>query len=304
MSFVAVVVSYNRIELLKKCLHALEHQTRALDEIIVVDNGSTDGSPDYVRQMHPLITLFQTSKNLGGAGGFSWGLEIAMAHEHDAAWIMDDDAEPELDAFEPLAACFDSMVEKPAFLASLVTAGRDTFNDLNQPTISQSTEKQLVANKLDGIAIDAATFVGVLINLRIAERTHLPLSDFFIWVDDMEYTQRLSHKGLALTIPSSRVNHPNTRPASLDMGSRLFYYVRNNLWFVRERSSSVSKDLLDTVGVALHCVKQFSVSKNKVLWLTSTTRGWWQGLFKRPRHQLPGSLLSSLTPAQRAAIGC
>ena len=46
MKFAAVVVSYNRIELLKRCLDALEHQTRPLDEIIVFDNVPSAGSAD------------------------------------------------------------------------------------------------------------------------------------------------------------------------------------------------------------------------------------------------------------------
>lgn len=304
MSFAAVVVSYNRIELLKKCLYALENQTRLLDEIIVVDNGSTDRSADYVEQDHPNITLFRTGKNLGGAGGFAWGVEIALAHKHEAVWVMDDDAEPELDAFEPLAQCLESTNPRPVFIASLVTAGRGTFNKGNPPVISPNAEYQVRANHLGGIAIDTATFVGVLINLQTAAQTHLPLKDFFIWMDDSEYTYRLSRAGMALCLTASQVNHPKNQSNRASMGARLFYYIRNWLWFIRERDSLVSRDLLDATGIAIHSLKQFVVAEDKKQWLSSVSRGWWQGLFRRPRHQQPGELLATLTPAQRAAIGC
>lgn len=304
MSFAAVVVSYNRIELLKKCLRSLENQTRPLDEIIVVDNGSTDGSADYVQKEHSQLTLFRTGQNLGGAGGFAWGIEIALAHNHEGAWVMDDDAEPELDAFAPLADRFESTTPRPAVLASLVTAGRGVFNRRNPPVISTDAEKQMLANQAGGVAIDTATFVGVLINLREAATTHLPLSDFFIWIDDSEYTYRLSRRGLAMVVRESQVNHPDNNPVSSDMGARLFYYVRNMLWFIRERDSTPAANALSTLGVMIHCLKQFLVSTNKMLWLRSVVKGTWEGVFRRPRHQPPGTLLATLTAAQRQAIHC
>lgn len=304
MSFSAVVVSYNRTELLKKCLYALEHQTRPLDEIIVIDNGSTDGAAEYVEREHPDLTLFRTGRNLGGAGGFAWGVEIALAHGHDGAWLMDDDAEPELDAAEPLIKKFESMKPEPAFLASLVTAGRNVLNVRNPPGISDEAEKQVRANELGGIAVDTATFVGVMVNLHLSAKTHLPLSDFFIWYDDSEYTYRLSRRGLAMTIRDSQVNHPDNKQFSDDMGSRLFYFARNRIWLARERDSIFSVDLFDILGLTHHCIDQFFVAKNKKLWAESVAKGYWQGFFKRPRHQRPGSLLATLTPEQRAAIGC
>lgn len=303
MKFAAVVVSYNRIELLKRCLDALEHQTRPLDEIIVVDNGSTDGSADYVAAEHPGITLFRTGENLGGAGGFAWGVEIALDHGLDGAWLMDDDAEPELDAFQPLADRFESMHPEPSFLASLVTAGRDVFNKRNPPVISTDAKRQVEANEDSGIAIDTATFVGVLINLHYSAKTYLPLSDYFIWMDDSEYTYRLSRMANALTIPESQVNHPDTETLSNDMAGRLFYMVRNRLWFIRERESSKTRDLVDILDVPQISLGQFFVAKDKRLWLDSVGRGLAQGLFKRPKHRKPGSLLATLTPDQRAAIG-
>lgn len=304
MSHAAVVVSYNRIELLKKCLHALENQTHPLDEVIVVDNGSTDGSADYVEAEHPDVTLFRTGANLGGAGGFAWGVEIALAHGHDTAWLMDDDAEPELDAAAPLIATFERMNPRPAFLASLVTTQRGAVNRNNSPEISQDTAEQVRASELGGVAIDSATFVGVMINLHEAATTHLPLDDFFIWFDDLEYTNRLSHRGFAMMLMQSMINHPAIKPVRKDMAGRLFYFARNSIWTTRERESNWSTDLVDVLGLSHHCLNQFFAARDKKLWARSVSRGYWQGFTRRPRHRRPGSLLATLTPQQRAAIGC
>jgi GT2 family glycosyltransferase len=304
MTLSAVVVTYNRMELLKKCLSALKQQTRPLDEIIVIDNGSSDGSADYVARNHPDVTLFRTGKNLGGAGGFAWGIEIALAHGHAGVWLMDDDAEPEIDAFLPIAQTYEFMDPKPVFLASLVTAGRDHFNKRNPPVICSDAEKQVIAHMHGGFAVDTATFVGVMINLEEAAKTHLPLSDYFLWLDDSEYTRRLSDRGIAMTLPQSMINHPDNKPVSTDMGARLFYFLRNYLWYIRERNGRLSTDMLDAIGLVVHAMEQFSVSADKRVWVSSVVRGFAQGLLKRPRHQAPGSLLATLTQAERAAIGC
>lgn len=304
MTFAAVVVSYNRLPLLKKCLAALEGQTRKLDEIIVVDNGSTDGSADYVQTHHPEITLFRTERNLGGAGGFAWGVEISLAHGHDAAWLMDDDAEPELDAAAPLIDTFQEMEPRPAFIASLVTAGRGVFNEGNAPAVLSDAQFQSRAAELGGFAVRTATFVGVMVNLKAAAATHLPLSDYFIWVDDAEYTHRLTDDGIGVMLPSSMVNHPLNKPGLIDRGPRLFYLLRNTLWYIKSRKSPVSTDALEIVALIGHTAKQFRIAASKRVWLSGVARGFWAGAFTRPTVQQPGDLLATLPPERRRAIGC
>jgi GT2 family glycosyltransferase len=302
VSIAAVVVSFNRIGYLKECLAALEAQTRRPDEIIVVDNGSTDGSVDYIRGEHPGVVLFETGENLGGAGGFAWGLEIAMARGHAAAWVMDDDARPELDALAPLAELFESMDPKPSFVASLVTAGRGNFNRRNPPVVSRDAERQVRANRYGGIAIDTATFVGVLVNLDLARSTHLPFTDFFIWIDDSEYTHRLSREALALTLPSSQVNHPDLQAKAKDLGPRLFFHIRNNLWYMREKQAVPATKLADLAALLQQTVAYGLGSHNKKEWALAVAKGYAQGLAKRPRRLYPGDLLATLPEDRRSAV--
>ena len=71
---VAVVVTYNRKELLRGCLRCLREQKSPCD-ILVVDNASTDGTEEMLRPMIDAgeIRYHNTGENLGGAGGFSEG---------------------------------------------------------------------------------------------------------------------------------------------------------------------------------------------------------------------------------------
>ena len=90
-----VVVTYNRYEMLAKSLRALLAQTRVPDEILVIDNASTDETPALFASDaefdDPLIHYIRLAKNLGGAGGFKEGMRRAAEAGNDWCWIMDDD---------------------------------------------------------------------------------------------------------------------------------------------------------------------------------------------------------------------
>ena len=76
----AIVVTYNRKELLRECLQALLAQTISNLDILLIDNASTDGTKEYIADIveaNPSICYMNTGSNLGGAGGFHYGLKKA-----------------------------------------------------------------------------------------------------------------------------------------------------------------------------------------------------------------------------------
>lgn len=299
MTVCAIVVSYNRKNLLARCLTALKEQTLPLDEVIVVDNGSTDGAPALVEEEFPEFSLVRTGKNLGGAGGFAWGLELAIARGHDFAWVMDDDGRPEPDALEWLLKVDSEESGVHPFLASLVTLDADDINPGNVPVVSNDPVRHVEANRLNAVAIDSATFVGVLINLTSAAATHLPIIDYFIWADDTEYTRRLSRSSTGLLVPASKISHPLNKGDAKDIGGRLFYFIRNNLWLLREGEYTTMYRFVRIVDLILHSTKQGIHAKDKKTWLSSVTKGYWQGLAHKPMHNAPGELLRELPPSVR-----
>ncbi|TDT82518.1 GT2 family glycosyltransferase [Arthrobacter sp. AG258] len=303
MSVAAVVVSFNRLDYLKKCLSALEQQTRPVDEIIVIENGSTDGSAEYVRANHPGVTLFETGSNLGGAGGFAWGIELALQHGHNLAWLMDDDAEPREDALAPLVQVMESE-PRPSFAAPLVEDTEGAVVVGNLPTISTDASAQLAAQKLGGIALSHTTFVGVLVDLELSAAMPLPYADFFIWFDDVEYTKRLARSSFGIHVVSARMKHPNNAGVK-DMGWRLYFYLRNQLWLTRlnPRPWSLTQRPIFRFGeLAVLALQQFRVAKNKRLWLSGTFRGLSEGMFRLPAVLYPGDLLNTLSSERRDQV--
>src|SRR5690554_7554985 len=106
---VAVVVAYNRRDLLVEALAALSAQTLPLHAVVVVDNASEDGSGDAVREVAPYADLVTLPRNTGGAGGFAVGMARAL-EQHDPTWLwlMDDDTIPTETAAAELVAAAES----------------------------------------------------------------------------------------------------------------------------------------------------------------------------------------------------
>lgn len=197
MNVIAIIVTYNRKELLKECLEAVNNQTHQIKKIIVIDNASTDNSKEYIFESCKLfldkIDFETLEKNTGGAGGFYNGFLKAKKYDYDFLWIMDDDCIPEKDCLENLVQSF-SAVPEASFIASSIYGSNGEF--MNVPGINLTPSKNGYVHwyeKLDKglVLIRNATFVSLLISNQAIRKCGLPCPEYFIWGDDTEYTQRL-----------------------------------------------------------------------------------------------------------------
>lgn len=212
----AVVVTYNRKVLLQECLLALLKQTHKPDAIYVVDNASTDGTERLFESWQFSDSIIQYSRlaeNLGGAGGFAYGIEIARANGYDWVWVMDDDAEPLPDALSALAAEIESSKDtQVSALAALVLNADGSPQTLQRGFFDYIKAKQtqislFQADSAHPFDIDYAGFVGVLINGQAIDRMGLPHKEFFIWFDDVEYCLRLKKFGQIVLVPNAKILH-------------------------------------------------------------------------------------------------
>lgn len=240
-----VIVTYNRRDLLLECLRGNLAQQKALDVIIIIDNASTDGTPEELASSGmlniPCIQYHRVAFNIGGSGGFSIGLQKAMAAGCDWIWLMDDDAVPEPDALAQLLEHLPETI-KPPILASQVVSNtgepdithraRMRRKPLGGKSVPASEYQQEI------FEADVVSFVGPLIHRQHVEVCGLPRDDFFIYYDDFEYTYRIRRAGFQLiVVPQSRVLHLNQGRSALDtvrehsLGWRMYYRTRNRLFW-------------------------------------------------------------------------
>ena len=237
-SVCAIVVTYERRELLGQCLHALGAQTRPPDRVIVVDNASSDGTADLVRERFGGFDLVELPENVGGAGGFVAGIERAIELGHDWMWLMDDDTVPADDALEQLLAA-DSAADgngRPMVLASRVvwTDGRD--HPMNKPWPKPVARDAVIRSATQGVMpLRSASFVSLMVRREAIERHGLPHSHYFIWNDDVEFTARVLRRETGYWVPRSVARHLTGEfyKPSASTGERFYYEVRNKLWMIK-----------------------------------------------------------------------
>jgi len=233
----AIVVTHNRRELLQRALSALRAQERPPEQILVVDNASTDGTADMVREEFGDLSLLALGTNVGGAGGFHQGMRWAHERGFDWLWLMDDDTLAEPDA---LGALLRGAARAPGGPPLLVTSAvlwkDDRLHPMNAPVGRWRSRSAIAQGAAAGLlAVRYATFVSVAVRREAVDRYGLPLAHFFIWGDDVEFTARVLRREAGYLVPESRVRHwtATPHPAATPTSDRFYYHARNSLLILR-----------------------------------------------------------------------
>ena len=286
----AVVVTYNRRDLLLEALAAVHAQTRVPDAVIVVDNASTDGTAAAVRAQFPAVRLAELTRNTGGAGGFAYGMAQALDGGADLIWLMDDDTVPEPGALAAMLAARGRYPGRPpALVASCVVWTDGRAHPMNTPRTKPFASKAdwLAAGKAGCTPIRSASFVSVLVDAGESRRRGLPQADYFLWNDDFEFTTRLLRGNTGLLCPASVVVHKTATFGSIntDPGQqRFFYEVRNKIWMLKTRAPLAPLERLVYGGSTLRrWARTFAGSHDRRALGSSLVRGIAAGVRTSPR---------------------
>jgi rhamnopyranosyl-N-acetylglucosaminyl-diphospho-decaprenol beta-1,3/1,4-galactofuranosyltransferase len=203
----AVVVTYNRLNLLKECIEAIRNQTRKPEAIIVVNNGSTDGTELWLESQNDLTVYNQ--QNVGGAGGFNRGIKEAYESDFDWIWAMDDDGCPALDCVEALIA---ASGKKPGVnVWGGIVLDRDDHSKLAFDCQQVVTETGEINWGIEFIDNWAPFFNGVMFSRDIVKKFGYPNPAFFIWGDEGDYFERTKQQGIIASTTKAIFYHPKDR---------------------------------------------------------------------------------------------
>lgn len=227
----AVIVTFNRKNLLGENIRMLLKQTRPFDKIFVVDNCSTDGTPEYLREQgwmeDPRFVYVKTHANIGGAGGFYTGTKAAFEAGADYIVLMDDDGRAaDEDTFEILVKEAERFhAENPKlFVNALVRQG----DLLSFKMGSKYTVAEALAAAKDGLLDgEANPFNGTLVSRELVAEIGYPNPDFFIKGDEVNYKERSFAAGArVVTVVDSNYIHP--RPETNErtvLGRKVPFFV-------------------------------------------------------------------------------
>lgn len=241
-----VVVTYNRKELLVKNIEALIKQTYKDNKIFIIDNASTDGTEEYIKNYIENNEIYyeNTKINLGGAGGFNYGIKRAIELGYEYIWIMDDDTIAYNNSLEKLMEADEILNGEYGFLSSTAIWKDGTPCKMNRQKVTKDWyfDSQYLKNGL--IRTYYATFVSFFIKSEVVKKEGLPIKEFFIWGDDVEYTNRISKKYKCYITGESQVLHDtnnnegsNIAKDSKDRINRYKYAYRNEMYIAKKNGA-------------------------------------------------------------------
>lgn len=286
---VAVVVTYNRLELLKECIESIRNQTHKLDEIIVINNSSTDGTREWLAEQKDLIII--TQENSGGAGGFYTGIKTAYEKGCDWVWCMDDDCLPQNDA---LYILFDGCIRNKLKVIGPLLLDRKNNSEFAISLQINFKNKMHTCNQISEVLFfnkgqvivqgQAAFFNGVLINRAVIEKVGFPIKELFIWGDEIEFSKRIIANGFNLYTDIKAIVYHPTFKTKLKLGLfnhyvysgqqnvRSFYFFRNSAFIAKKYNKwfNLKFILAQLYYLLLHSTNR---PRDIVYFLTSYYRG-------------------------------
>lgn len=244
-SVFALVVTHNRKALLRECLEAIAKQQYPVAGIVVVNNASSDGTVEMLREEFPHVQLVDLPENTGAAGGFHHGLAYACEQGCEWIWLLDDDCIPYPDTLQKLIEGLKlvrTLGPEPTALFSRVVWKDGRIHPLNMPWPDLRHPRLLKKGLEYGqMLVRFGSYASMLVRAQAVEEHGLPIKEYFLWSDDVEYSGRLLRRGYGYWIFDSvlqhKTAHPN--PPAGASGERFFLEVRNRIWLLRSNSYGV-----------------------------------------------------------------
>lgn len=231
MKIAAVVVTYNRLNELKKNIDSLLKQTYKIDVIYVIDNASTDDTSQYLESLqYDNVSILRLKKNLGGAGGFSEGMKIAFQNSYDWVWLMDDDGRPYNEkTLEILMNHAKTKSNYSLINCNVLCDGNELSFKIGTKYNSLSEQRKYITD--DVIENCACVFNGSLIGKEVYDKVGNIKSDYFIRGDEVEYLMRCKNSDVYIaTVIESLYYHPKTIYKSLSFFGKKFNYECMPIW--------------------------------------------------------------------------
>lgn len=240
---IAVVVTYNREQLLQRVISSLQSQSVHIERIIVINNGSTDGTQEWLESQKDIHVINQ--ENVGGSGGFYRGIQEASNMECDWIWCMDDDVFPSENCLETLLSFADKDKKIGIACPHRLMSGKTVTGEARTLNLSNPFKDMhndgLTATDVenhDVTDIVGMSFEGPLIRKEVVEKIGLPNKELFILYDDTDYSYRAILAGYRVVVIRDALmdkydfqSKSSYREEKMKNKWKLAYHIRNTAYF-------------------------------------------------------------------------
>lgn len=234
-----IVLTYNGVDLTLECLRSLAMQDYPNLHVLVLDNASTDGTPEIVRSQAPAVEVLEAGENLGYAGGNNLGMRHALDRGADLLFLVNNDTR--LDPH--CVAALVEEIQKPPVCGAV---GPMVYTWDNWQTISSAGGRvdwaaadaiNVGAGERDqgqyaARSVDFVNGCGIMVSKAAVERVGLIDERFFMYWEETDWCMRMHEAGLDVRFqPAARMQHKAPLTWEQQSPMTLYYMGRNRLFF-------------------------------------------------------------------------
>lgn len=299
MELSIIIVNWNTKDYLIQCLKSLEQTVKHLKiEIIVVDNGSSDGSVEWIRQKFTKATLIMNSVNLGFARANNQAMALSKGRY---VLLLNPDVEAKEGAIENLVAFMEGHPEAGVAGAQLLYPDGSKQNSIaNFPSLAtellnKSFLRWLFPTRYPGkestytkpIEVDSVIGACMMVRREAIDQVGLLDEDYFLFLEETDWCYRMRQRGWKIYhVPQAEVIHFQGKSAEKDKKrAKVEYYRSRSLFFKKHRGSwqwvVLLVGLMIKLGIAffsmaLACLLTcFSIKSWRKKFFTYTYLLWW-----------------------------
>ena len=251
-----IILNWNGLKDTIECLDSVIKLNYPNFRLVVVDNGSTDGSTDIISRNYPKVIVLENEENLGYAKGNNVGIRYALENNADYVWLLNNDTVVEQNALlnmvieaegDPHSGIIGSKIYYPNsgkkiwFAGAMINWSRGISNHIgmNETDVGQYDYVK---------EIDRVAGCSMLVKREVCNRVGLFDDNFFLYVEEVDWCVRARRAGFkCLFVPSSIVYHKGLTSVSLiGACSKVFNYynTRNFLYLIQKSFNSPLREII------------------------------------------------------------
>jgi GT2 family glycosyltransferase len=229
-----VIVTFNRIEELKKTINALYNQGIDYTNIYVINNNSKDATKETLELHYPAINAIHLQNNIASAGGFAKGMEVAYEHGFDWIWLFNDDSRPVKGTLES----FINHLQNDSNIGLLKIANKNQNNQAVLLYWNGVRKPKYVALSNEIVKTDLITFDGCVISRKLIDKIGYCDPLYFMGTYEFDYCLKAIDVGFDIyTLPNGLIEDGKLGGKDGTPPWRQYYNTRNHLWLAIDRKS-------------------------------------------------------------------